>query len=89
MAIFGCVGCGHKFEHLVAAAWRRKLLRRRDHCPRCDQLQLYRFVTHSGTVGTATPVNDTPPSLAALWWRKQQHGKAVQAPLDAVFGRGR
>ena len=78
MAIFGCVGCGYKFEHLVSTAWRKALLRRRDHCPKCDTMQLFRFVTPTGA-----------PSMAALWWRKQQYGKTASEPLDAVFGKGR
>ena len=89
MAIFGCVGCGYKFEHLVSTAWRKALLRRRDHCPKCDTMQLFSFVTPTGVVGTPTPFNDTPPSMAALWWRKQQYGKTASEPLDAVFGKGR
>ncbi|KAH9601503.1 hypothetical protein LSM04_002949 [Trypanosoma melophagium] len=86
MAVFSCVRCGFMYEFLVSNSYSRRLTIRNDHCPRCDELSTFRFMSLSGMVGKMPfkPVGVPAPSYATLWWRKKRDGKIASAPLDSV-----
>eukprot|EP00796_Vickermania_ingenoplastis_P009979 gene9979-6963_t len=85
MAVFSCLRCGYMYEFLVSNAYARKITLRQDHCPRCDGLSTFRFMSVSGMVGQipGKPIGVPGPSYATLYWRKKQDGKSAMAPLDA------
>lgn len=89
MALFSCLRCGYMYEFLVSNSYARKLTLRRDHCPKCDELSTFRFMSLSGMVGQIPykPLGVPSPSYATLYWRKKQYGKAAAEPLDAVCGK--
>ncbi|CAJ1022334.1 hypothetical protein IOCL2690_000324800 [Leishmania lindenbergi] len=86
MAVFSCLKCGYAYEFLVSNSFTRRLLTRTDHCPKCDRLSTFRFMSVSGMVGRMPfkPVDTPGPSHATLYWRKQRGGKTASQPLNEV-----
>ena len=73
------------YEFKVANPYMRTILLRKDHCPKCDHIRTFRYVTHSGGHGLNKDGKTMAlPSEATMWWRKQRDGKAASAPLDIV-----
>lgn len=77
------------YEFLVSNGYFRKLITRMDHCPKCDRLSTFRFVSVSGMVGQMPykPAGVPGPSYATLFWRKKATGKQAQYPLNNVCDR--
>lgn len=88
MAVFSCIRCGYMYEFLVSNSYTRRLTLRRDHCPRCNELSTFRFMSLSGMVGRLPykPVGVPTPSYATLYWRKKTRGVSAMQPLDEVCG---
>jgi len=87
MAIFSCTVCNYAYEFLVSNSYKRHIVRRLDHCPRCVRAREFRIVSVSGMIGRYPDKPEGWPytPTATLWWRKTHHtGKHVRDPLDEI-----
>ena len=89
MAIFTCRECGWSYKHAVSIAYEYKLLKRSDHCIKCNRVTQFIFTTYTGAVGVdrKKPADQHTPSIAARWWTKKREGKEANMPLDKVCKR--
>ena len=89
MGLFTCRHCGWMYEHMVSTTYVGSILKRFDHCIKCNCVREFNFTAHSGAVGRRKylPEGYPGPSLAVQWWRKKRDGKEASAPLNAVCKR--